>query len=258
MFEFLKQLPSAKKVYFISDLHFGAPSDSSSLERERKVCRWLDFVSSDAAAIFFLGDIFDFWFEYKHVIPKGYTRFLGKVVQLRDEGLPIFFFVGNHDLWMGDYFTKELDVPIIRKPVSFVSNEVKIYCGHGDGLGPGDYGYKRLKKVFTNPFINGLFRFLHPDVGIGFANAWSRTSRIHHAKKGYPKNIIPEKEILLSYAKSINQVDPHKYYVFGHRHLPLELSIEEGSTYFNTGEWVTKFTYACFNGEHMQLLRFED
>jgi len=258
MFKNLTTLEEGKKLYFVSDLHFGAPNPEKSLIREKKIVRWINSSSKDAAAFFFLGDIFDFWFEYRHVVPKGYTRFLGKLMELRDRDIPIYFFTGNHDLWMYDYFPKEFDIPVFREPLSFRSNEKLFHIGHGDGLGPGDYGYKRLKKIFTNPFIQLLFRVVHPDLGIGFANAWSNKSRLHNAKKDYPKEIDPDKELLYQYSKSVEEHKHHDFYVFGHRHVPLSLQVNKASCYFNLGEWVNHCTYGVFDGHSFELWRFED
>ena len=172
------QLPPGKKIYFSSDNHLGAPTPAESLPREKKFVRWLDEVKHDAAAIFLLGDLFDFWFEYKTVVPKGFVRVLGKLAEISDSGIPIHFFVGNHDLWMRDYFETELNIPTYREPKEFTFND-KVFClGHGDGKGPGDKGYKRMKKVFTNPVFRWLFRWLHPELGMRLAQYLSVKNKI--------------------------------------------------------------------------------
>ena len=171
------QIPPGKKVYFLSDFHLGAPDATTSLEREKRITRFLTAAAADAAHIFIVGDIFDFWYEYKTVIPKGYTRLLGKLAELTDSGIPVSFFVGNHDMWMKSYFQEEMNIPVYYEPRDYSFNGKRFYVGHGDGLGPGDHSYKFIKKVFRNPFCQWLFGFLHPRIGIGLANYFSRKSR---------------------------------------------------------------------------------
>ena len=171
------QLPDNKKIYFLSDFHLGAPDHASSLEREKIIVQFLNEIRKDAAEIFLVGDMFDFWYEYRKVVPKGYTRLLGKLAELTDAGIPMHFFVGNHDMWMKDYLPTELNIPVYYEPKEFVRNGKLFYIGHGDGLGPGDHGYKRLKKVFRNPACQWLFGILPPTVGMGIANYMSRKSR---------------------------------------------------------------------------------
>src|SRR6058998_583403 len=171
------QLEAGKKVYFLSDFHLGAPNYASSLEREKRIVRFLDKVSGDASAIFIVGDIFDFWYEYRSVVPKGYIRLLGKLATLSDNGVKIYFFVGNHDMWMNGYFEKEMHIPVYYEEKEFEFNGKKFLVGHGDGLGPGDHGYKFIKKIFRNPVCQWLFGIVHPTIGIGLANFLSRRSR---------------------------------------------------------------------------------
>lgn len=245
----LKELPSGKKIYFASDFHLGAPNNDESLKREKKIIKWLEHISNDAAAIFLLGDIFDFWFEYATTIPKGFIRFQGALAKLREKGIPIIIFSGNHDLWMKDYFPKELDIPVIRKPISIQVNDKKLLIGHGDGLGPGDTFYKLVKVIFTNPICQWFFRWLHPDIGVKLAKYWSKKSSIDSADEKFEG----ENERLWKYCKEVNQQTHHDFYVFGHRHLPLELSVGDNSTYYNLGEWVTQCNYLEFDGEYANL-----
>ena len=247
---------NGKKIYFASDFHLGAPDAAVSKVRERKIIRWLDSIADDAAAIFLVGDIFDFWFEYKQVIPKGFIPFISKISQLRDRGIPILFFVGNHDLWMKDYFPKELGIPVYHHPIEFLSEGHRILVGHGDGLGPGDDFYKLLKKVFTNPFSKWLFRWIHPDIGIKLAKSWSGRSRISNLAKN-ENYFLGEGEWLWQYCKEVESRFHHDFYIFGHRHLPLQLAVSDNSTYFNLGEWVTQFTYLEYDGTEAKLLKFE-
>ncbi|MDQ3191408.1 MAG: UDP-2,3-diacylglucosamine diphosphatase, partial [Bacteroidota bacterium] len=172
-----------KKHYFISDFHLGAPDSKSSLEREKKVVKWLDQIKHDAQEIFILGDVFDFWFEYKTVVPKGYVRLLGKIAEICDSGIPVHFFTGNHDMWCFDYLPNELGVQLYKDPVKRSISGKAFYIGHGDGLGPGDKGYKFIKKVFRNPLCQFMFGWVHPNVGIGLANYFSKRSRKVNRKK---------------------------------------------------------------------------
>lgn len=248
-------LSEGEKIYFASDFHLGMPDPKSSLYREKKIIRWLDEISKDAKAIVLVGDIFDFWFEYKHVIPKGFIRFQGKLAELRDRSIPIYFFTGNHDLWMSDYFHTELGIPVFKHPISISINDRKLYIGHGDGLGPGDNVYKFLKSVFSNTFLQWFFKWVHPNVGIAIAHYWSKRSRISCEKKTDP--FRGDNEPLLQYCKEIEKSSPHDYYIFGHRHLPLELEVTESSTYFNLGEWVHHFSYLEVDEKDVHLKTFD-
>lgn len=245
-----------KKLYFASDFHLGAPNDQESKIREQKIIRWLEQIADEAAAILLVGDIFDFWFEYKQVIPKGFIPFISKISQLRDRGIPILFFTGNHDLWMKDYFTSELGIPVYHNPIELRVSGKKFLVGHGDGLGPGDHTYKLLKKVFTNPFAQWLFRWIHPDLGIRLAKGWSGHSRISNIAKN-ENHFLGDDEWLWQYCKEVESRIHHDYYVFGHRHLPLELAVGHSATYYNLGEWVTQFTYLEFDGLAPKLQKFE-
>lgn len=247
---------NGKKLYFASDFHLGAPNPETSKLRERKIIRWLDSVADDAAAIFLVGDIFDFWFEYGEVIPKGFIPFISKISQLRDRKIPIFFFTGNHDLWMRDYFTTELGIPVYHNPIELSVEGKIILVGHGDGLGPGDKSYKFLKKVFTNPVSNWLFRWFHPDFGVKLARSWSSHSRITNTAKDEGR-FLGDDEWLWHYCKEIQASQHHDYYIFGHRHLPLELPVGEKATYFNMGEWVSQYTFLEFDGKKVTLKTFE-
>ena len=166
-----------KKTYFVSDFHLGVDARLSSLEREKQICRWLDMVSLDAEAIYLVGDVFDYWFEYKTVIPKGFSRILGKLAELRDKNIPIYFFTGNHDMWMFRYFEEELGIPIYRKPIVRDIHGKTFLIGHGDGLGPGDHGYKFIKKVFAHPVNQWLFARLHPNFALPLMRFFSGKSR---------------------------------------------------------------------------------
>lgn len=248
-------LAAGQKIYFISDFHLGVPSAASSLAKEKKVIRWLEAVQHDAAHIYIMGDIFDFWFEYKHTVPKGFVRLLGKLAQLTDAGIPITFFTGNHDMWMFDYFTKELNIEIYREPKEMVISGKRFLIGHGDGLGPGDWSYKLIKKVFTNPFFQWVFSIAPPRLGIGIAQMWSKKSRI--SNKTVDEQFLGEKEWIYIHCKEVEAIKPHDYYIFGHRHLPLDMKVGEAARYVNLGEWVNFYTYAEFDGNELTLKTFE-
>jgi UDP-2,3-diacylglucosamine hydrolase len=246
-----------KKIYFLSDFHLGAPNYESSLIREKKVVAFLDFIKDTAQEIFIVGDIFDFWYEYKNVVPKGYVRLLGKLAELTDSGIQIHFFLGNHDMWMSGYFERELNIPVYSEPKVFERFGKKLYVGHGDGLGPGDEGYKFLKKIFRNPICQCLFGFAHPNIGIGVANYFSRKSR---AKTGNSDEIFlgEDKEWLIIYCKEVLQKEHFDYFIFGHRHLPLTIQLNGKSKYINLGDWIRNFTYAEFDGNTLELKKWED
>ena len=247
--------PTDKKIYFLSDFHLGAPDAASSLQREKQVVRFLDEIKNDAAEIFLVGDMFDFWYEYRKVVPKGFTRLLGKLAELSDAGIPMHFFVGNHDMWMKDYFLKELNIPIYFEPKEFERNGKKLLIGHGDGLGPGDKGYKFLKKVFRNPFCQWLFGILPPYFGMGLADYFSRRSR---AQTGASEEIFlgEDKEWLIIYSKEVLKEKKVDFFVFGHRHLAIDYRLSDSSRYINLGDWIHYYTYAVFDGNNLQLRSF--
>ena len=232
----------------------GAPNHAASLVREKRVVAFLNSIRHQAHTIFIVGDLFDFWYEYRHVVPKGYVRLLGKLAELTDSGIQIHFFVGNHDMWMRDYLQTELNIPVYFEPRDFDFNGKKMYIGHGDGLGPGDNGYKFLKKIFRNPVCQFLFGILPPAIGMGLANYFSRKSR--EAVADHEEVFLGEdKEWLVIHSKEVLQARHYDYFVFGHRHLPLDIPLAPQSRYINLGDWVRFFTYAVFDGEGMQLLR---
>jgi len=244
------------KIYFASDQHFGAPTPEQSFPREQKFVAWLDEIKKDAGTLFLLGDLFDFWFEYKTVVPKGFIRVLGKLAELRDSGIAIYYFVGNHDLWMHDYFEKELDIPVYYRPQEFTFNNKVFFIGHGDGLGPGDKGYKRMKKVFTNPFSKWLFRWLHPDVGVRLAQYLSVKNKLISGDADVTF-LGEDKEWLVLYSKRKLEAKHYDYFIFGHRHLPMVIKVGENSTYINLGDWIGYFTYGVFDGQALELKEYK-
>ena len=250
------QIPQGKKIYFSSDNHLGAPTYAESIPREKIFVEWLDSIKHDAEAIFLLGDLFDFWFEYKTVVPKGFVRTLGKLAELRDSGIQIYFFVGNHDLWMHDYFEKELNIPVYHIPKEFVFNNKHFFIGHGDGKGPGDKGYKRMKRVFTNPVSKWFFRWLHPDIGVRLAQHLSVKNKLISGDDD-KEFLGEEKEWLAQYSKRKLESKHFDYFIFGHRHLPMEIKVGENSTYYNLGDWINHYTYGVFDGEKFELKEFK-
>jgi UDP-2,3-diacylglucosamine hydrolase len=248
-------LPEGKRVYFASDFHLGAPNHAISREREDALVLWLQECAKDAGAVVLVGDLFDFWYEYKHVVPKGFVRFLAGIAKLADEGIPVYAFTGNHDIWMFGYLEEELGVKVFTKPVIFEVNGIAIFCGHGDGLGPGDKKFKILKKVFTFPLFQWLFKWLHPDIGISIAQLWSRHSRTDPATERFHG---VEREWLYQYALLKVKTLPARYFVFGHRHLPLEIPLgDSGSTYINLGDWLYNRTFMVYDGHAARLQKFE-
>jgi UDP-2,3-diacylglucosamine hydrolase len=245
-----------KKVYFASDQHLGAPTTETSFPREKKFVAWLDVVKQDAEAIFLLGDLFDFWFEYKTVVPKGFVRVLGKLAEIKDAGIPIHFFVGNHDLWMHDYFEKELNIPVYHAPQEFLINNKKFLIGHGDGLGPGDKGYKRMKKVFTFPLFKWFFRWLHPDLGVPLGQYMSVKNKLISGDED-ATFLGEENEWLVQYCKRKLTKKHYDYFIFGHRHLPLEVKLKENSMYVNLGDWIQYFTFGVFEEHTLHLKEFK-
>jgi UDP-2,3-diacylglucosamine hydrolase len=250
-------MTSEKRFYFASDFHLGAPNYEKSLAREKQIVAWLNHIQPTAQEIFLVGDIFDFWFEYKHAIPKGFARLQGKLAELTDAGIPVHIFTGNHDMWIFDYLPKELGIQLHRHPIERQLGNKKFYIGHGDGLGPGDHSYKLLKKIFDNKFCQWCFARLHPNFGIGLANLSSRSSR---AKSGAAdeKHLGEDKEWLAIYSKEILQKQHFDYFIYGHRHLPLHIQLAENSSYINLGDWLKYFTYLEFDGDKAILKNWNE
>jgi len=235
------EIPAGKKVYFLSDFHLGAPDHAASLVRERRIVDFLERIRKDAAAIFIVGDLFDFWYEYRTVVPKGFVRIL------------IHFFIGNHDMWMKGYFETELNIPVYQEPKKFEFNGLTFLIGHGDGLGPGDHGYKFMKKIFRNPVCQALFGILPPAVGVGLAGWLSRRSR---AVTGADDAIFlgEDKEWLIIYCREVLKRGRFDYFIFGHRHLPIDFLLNDtGSRYINLGDWIRYYTYAVLDGQLLTL-----
>lgn len=250
-----RQIPTGKKIYFASDFHLGAPDHEKSLIRERKIIAWLESIRHDAELIFLVGDLFDFWFEYRRVVPKGFVRFFGKLAELSDSGIEIIVFLGNRDMWMTDYFEKELNIKTIRRPKTFTFNEKTFYIGHGDGLGADDFGYKMLKIVFEGKIPRFLFgRILHPNLGMLIGRIWTKHS--WWKKRSAKEFLGDEKEHLVMYSKKIETSIHHDFYVFGHRHTKVDINLSATARYINLGDWIWHDSYAIFDGEDMVLTSF--
>ena len=250
------KLNKGKSIYFSSDNHLGAPNYSDSLIREKLFISWLDKIKTDAQVIFLLGDLFDFWFEYYKSVPKGFTRVLGKLSELSDSGIKIYFFVGNHDYWTRDYFQKEIGMEVLKKPTEFKINNKLFFIGHGDGLGPGDFKYKFLKRIFRNPLFIFLFRINYPWFGIPLGNFFSRKNKILSGNN--IKFISKENEILYHFCKKKLNVKHYDFFVFGHRHLPLKIELGNNSYYFNTGDWINHYSFLHFKDDSLELKYFKN
>ncbi|MCJ8208136.1 UDP-2,3-diacylglucosamine diphosphatase [Mucilaginibacter sp. RS28] len=244
------------KIYFASDFHLGIGGYQLHREREARVVRWLDSIKDDAAELYLVGDIFDFWFEYTTVVPKGYIRFLGKLAELSDAGVKLTFFKGNHDMWMFGYFEKELGATIVSNELIMERDGKRFYIHHGDGLGPGDAKYKFLKKIFRSPLCQWLFERVHPNLGIGIANRWSQHSKDVNATNEQRK--VYEQEWLVTFSKEVLKTQHFDYLIFGHRHQAFDIKLNDRSRYINLGEWISAFTYAVFDGEDISLHAFEN
>lgn len=245
------QLPENRKVYFLSDAHLGLPPGEKSLEREKLLSRWLEEVKSDAHCIFLLGDIFDYWFEYKKVVPRGFTRVLGKIAEITDSGIPVYFFTGNHDVWIFDYLPSETGIKVYRKEVRISINGKRFLIGHGDGVGEAEKGYRLLKWIFTNKTLQWLYARIHPNTATSFAHTWSKHSRL--SKDAFLPFLGEDKEFQILYSKEVLRYEHFHYFVFGHRHLPLDFRLADNSRMICLGDWFINFTYAVFDGTEMEL-----
>jgi UDP-2,3-diacylglucosamine hydrolase len=249
---------TGNKLYFASDFHLGTGTYASSRQREDRLVRWLDTIKADAAEIFLMGDVFDFWFEYSTVIPKGYIRLQGKLAELSDAGIKVYFFKGNHDMWVFDYFEKELGATIVSDEFILEANRKRFFLHHGDGLGEGDGAYKLLKNFFRSKFCQWLFARLHPNLGIGIANHWSKKSRLAGNKREGERFVAREETWAKNYADTLFKEHGHfDYVIMGHRHFPVMIDINKDTKYVNLGEWVNFTSYAKFDGEKLELLHFE-
>lgn len=245
-----------KSIYFASDFHLGIPDHQKSIEREKEICSWLDFIKIDANQIFLVGDLFDFWFEYKNAIPKGHVRIQAKLAELIDSGIEVHVFHGNHDMWMFDYLSTELGITIHSNELELNYMGKSFYIAHGDGLGPGDNGYKVIKRIFRNKLCQWLFKRLHPNFGVGLAKYLSKKSRGKYDIEDYKfKNW--DKESIYKFIVKREETEHSDIYILGHRHLPLKVQVKEAE-YINLGEWLHYNSFAKFDGQKMELLQWKN
>lgn len=241
-----------KNVYILSDAHLGSLAIDHSRMHERRLVRFLDDIKHKASAIYLLGDMFDFWYEYKYVVPKGYTRFLGKLSELTDMGVEVHYFTGNHDIWMYGYLEEECGVILHKKPETVDIYGKVFYLAHGDGLGDPDSRFKFIRKVFHNRFCQHLFSSLHPRWGMWFGLEWARRSRMKRADAKEPPYMGEDKEELVLYTKEYMKTHPDiDFFIYGHRHIELDLMLSRKTRMMILGDWITQFTYAVFDGEHL-------
>jgi UDP-2,3-diacylglucosamine hydrolase len=245
-----------KKIYFASDVHLGHPNIEQARWREHLFVKWLDEIKDDAAEIYLVGDIFDFWYEYKKVVPRGFVRTLGKIAEIADSGIPVHFFTGNHDVWVFDYLPAETGVILHREPIEKEFYGKSFYIAHGDGLGPGDKGYKLLKIAFTSKFLQWIFSRLHPNFALWLAHSWSNSSR---RTKGVEAEGFhgEQKEFLYLYAKQLMETKPYNFFIFGHRHLMVDMPLSNSSRFINLGDWLYNFSYGVFDGDTFKLLKYK-
>lgn len=244
------------RIFLASDLHLGVPSKGESREREMRFIQWLDFIQPDCQELYLMGDIFDFWFEYKKVVPKGFVRVLGKLAELHDNGIPIHFMIGNHDLWVRDYFSDELGWNIHKQAITREFYGRKFFLHHGDALGPGDQMYKIVRWFFHSAFMQWSFRQIHPDLGIGIADYFSRRSR--KSNMSADKQDYGDQEFLIRFCKAHQESNPHiGGYIFGHRHMPRLFDVLPGKLYINLGDWVHYDTYLEIGPERVSLRSFD-
>ncbi|MFN0202990.1 MAG: UDP-2,3-diacylglucosamine diphosphatase [Bacteroidia bacterium] len=244
------------KVFFVSDLHLGAPTYEASRLREKHFVQWMDSVKHEAQALFLVGDVFDFWFEFGKVVPQGYVRILGKLAEWADAGIPIHIFLGNHDLWYKNYLAEEFGATIHSQPFATEIFGKNYYIAHGDGLGPGDYGYKFIRSIFTNPICKWLFARLHPNLSVRLAEFSSRLSGSYTKRETEP-TFYGEKEALLIHSKAILQQNPAtNYFIYGHRHILRETLLSDSATCFYLGDWIRYFSYLEVSAENVQLKQY--
>ena len=243
------------RIYFASDLHLGMPPAEDSLHRERLFVEWLEEIRKDARELWLLGDVFDYWFEYKKVVPRGFTRFLGTLASLSDEGVEIHLLPGNHDIWIFDYLPGEINLQVHRKSLRKEWNGHKFYLGHGDGLHPGDRGYRTLQGIFKNRVLQWFYARIHPNGSMAFAHWWSKKSRMKHGALGSFMGIENEHQLQFA-GKELEKHPDIEYFVFGHRHIPYDIRIAENSRVICLGDWIGNFTYGVFDGREFSLEQY--
>ncbi len=243
------------KTYFVSDVHLGSPAMKNNREREERFVRWLDQAGRDAVAIYLLGDIFDFWYEYRKVAPRGFVRTLGKIAELTDKGIEVHFFTGNHDLWITDYLPSEVGVVLHREPLVRSIGQHRFFLAHGDGLDPNEKGYLVLKRFFTSRSAQMLFSSLHPNIAFWMGHLWAKKSRL---AKGTEPEISKgsEFEANVSFAKKYLKTDAIDFFIMGHRHVMMDEEVAPGSRVIMLGEWFNYYSYAVYDGEKLELKKY--
>ena len=246
-----------KNVYFLSDAHLGSLAIDHGRMQERRLVRFLDSIKEKAKAIYLLGDMFDFWNEYKYVVPKGYTRFLGKLSELTDMGVEVHFFTGNHDIWTYGYLEKECGLIVHTKPETTEIYDKVFYLAHGDGLGDHDRKFSLIRRIFHSRTCQWAFRHLLPaTIGIKFGQRWSESNRRRHERQNI--GFLGENaEPLVLFAKQHAVQHPDiDFYVFGHRHIVLNLMLKNSSQVLIIGDFIREFSYATFDGDTMAIENF--
>jgi UDP-2,3-diacylglucosamine hydrolase len=250
-------MATGTRIYFASDLHLGTPSYEASLTRERLFVTWLESIEADAAELYLVGDTFDFWHDYDTVVTKGYVRLLGQLARMSDRGIKLHIFTGNHDLWFNGYFEQELGATVYTSPVERMIDGKQFYIGHGDGLGPGDGGYKLIKRIFTNPLCRWLFKWLHPDLGTRLAAYLSYRSRFGTGAQPIKQYLGDDREWLVQHARALLLERHYDYFIFGHRHLPIDMLVAAESRYINLGDWLDYCSYAVWDGSTLALKYYQ-
>lgn len=242
------------KIFFASDFHLGLRTGSDPLEREKRIVRWLDTIAMEAGEIYLVGDIFDFWWEYKHVVPRGFTRFLGTISSITDSGIPVHFFTGNHDMWVRNYLSEECGMIIHKSPLSTVLHGKKFHIAHGEGLGSSNISYKILLSIFRNKPLRALYSMIHPAIGMKIGHKWSINSRY---AKGISLDFLGEEnEDLIKYSKSVLKKEPVDFFIYGHRHLALSHMLGQNSQIIFLGDWIKSGSYAEWDGKQLNLKTF--
>ncbi len=247
-----------KPIYFISDAHLGSWAVSHRRTQERRLVRFLDEIKGKAGAVFMLGDMFDFWYEWKYVVPKGFTRFLGKMAELSDSGVEVHYFIGNHDIWAFDYLHRECGVTLHREPYTTELYGKEFFIAHGDGLGDPEKGFKCLRGIFHNKACQWMFStLLHPNLAMKFGLSWARQSRLKRADGEELPYLGEENEYLVRFSKEYLKEHPDiDYYVYGHRHIELDLMLSHTARLLVIGDWITQFTYVVWDGEKLEMKNY--
>ena len=247
-----------KNIYFLSDAHLGSWAIEHRRMQERRLVRFLDSIKEKAAAVYLLGDMFDFWYEYKYVVPKGFTRFLGKISELTDMGVEVHYFTGNHDIWAYDYLAEECGVILHKQPQTIELYGKIFYLAHGDGLGDPNKSFKVIRSIFHNKTCQWLFSGLHPRWGMWFGLTWAKHSRMKHGMGGDPPDYMgDDKEHLILYTKKYIQYHSNvDYFIYGHRHIEVDKQLTKKARVIILGDWISQFSYVVYDGEHLLMQEY--